>query len=77
MGIRKSRKLTTGRFDTRQELIDYVHCRYWEARNVKTSTIARNVGLSEVTVSKIIENEKPSYDYKADAMALQNKGEWW
>ena len=76
MGIRKPRKLKTGRFDTRQELVDYIHCRYWEARNVKVSVIAKNVELSEVTVAKILEQEKPSCDYKADAMALQNKGEW-
>jgi hypothetical protein len=56
-GKPKGRGLTTGRFNTRKELVDKILFLH-EDTSCSCARIARNCEISETTVAKIIENKK-------------------
>jgi len=53
---KRGRKPTTGRFETRQELVDKVAYLFINTR-CSISRIAENCGISVGTVDKIVANE--------------------
>ncbi len=59
-------KLTTGRYETRQELIDAIHCIYYSGETVTIEATGRAAGISNCTAAYILSNEKPSTDYRSE-----------
>ena len=59
-------KLTTGRYETRQELIDAIHCIYYSGETVTIEATGRATGVSSCTAAYILSNEKPSTDYRSE-----------
>lgn len=53
----RGRKVTTGKFATREELIQNVHFYYYETRQ-KQSQVAKTCQVSETTVAKILEHKR-------------------
>jgi len=46
-------KLTTGRFETRQELIECINFMYWDGDR-SVAACARNTHISETTAAKLV-----------------------
>jgi predicted XRE-type DNA-binding protein len=53
---RKGRKLTTGRFDTREQLVEMIVF-LWQHTSCRQALIARNCQVSEATVSNIVNQQ--------------------
>jgi len=53
----KSRKLTTGRFETREELEEFIHDQYFRIRTRTITQIAMDAKVSPATASKIIDKK--------------------
>lgn len=60
---RRGRKLTTGRFNTREELVDWIW-RDWLRPGRTQAMVARSAGVSEGTVLKILNTTNPPKDKK-------------
>ena len=54
---KRGRKLTTGKYATREELIHNVHFYYYETSQ-KQSQVAKTCQVSEATVAKILERKR-------------------
>jgi len=57
------RKATTGRFDTRDKLVEKIIFLYYET-DCNMSQIGRNVGINGAAVSKIIDEYSYLKDYR-------------
>lgn len=54
------RQKTTGRFDTRDELLEFV-CRKYYTSTMNNAQIARSAGVSESTAANILDGEEAIY----------------
>lgn len=54
---RPGRGRTTGRFDTREELVNRIEWLYWGPGDMSQSAIGRSCGVSQGVVNSILQNE--------------------